>query len=42
MLELSIKRRFESNHCLNRFRRIWVTFMRRRGMDPETRELLQE
>jgi hypothetical protein len=24
MLELSIMRRFESNHCLNRFRKIWA------------------
>jgi hypothetical protein len=41
MLELSIKRRFESNHRLNMFRKIWATFMRRRGMDPEIIEPLQ-
>jgi hypothetical protein len=35
---LSVKRRFGSDHCSSTFRKIWTTFMRRNGVDPELRE----
>jgi hypothetical protein len=41
MLELSIMRRFESNHCLNRFRKIWAYGHEAQGHGPEDLELLQ-
>jgi intergrase/recombinase len=40
-LSLSVKRRFGSDHCPSIFRKIWATFMRRRGIEPEVIDLLQ-
>jgi integrase len=37
-LSLSVKRRFGSDNCPSTFRKIWTTFMRRNGVDPELRE----
>jgi hypothetical protein len=37
-LSLSVKRRSGSDHCPSTFRKIWTTFMRRSGVDPELRE----
>jgi len=40
-MSMSMKRRFGSDHCPSTFRKIWATFMRRRGIEPEVIDLLQ-
>jgi intergrase/recombinase len=40
-MSMSIKRRFGSDHCPSTFRKVWATFMRRRGIEPEVIDLLQ-
>ena len=40
-LSLSIKRRFGTDHCPSMFRKIWATYMRNHGLEPEIVDLLQ-
>ncbi len=40
-LRSSIRRRLDRDHCPGIFRKIWATFMRRKGIDPEVIDLLQ-
>ncbi len=40
-LRMGIRRRLGRDHCPGIFRKIWATFMRQRGIDPEVIDLLQ-
>ena len=40
-LRSSIRRRLGGGHCPSIFRKIWATFMRRHGLEPEAIDLLQ-
>jgi len=40
-LRSSIRRRLGGGHCPSIFRKIWATFMRRHGLEPEMIDLLQ-
>jgi intergrase/recombinase len=40
-LRLSIKRTLGTRHRLRTLRKIWATFMRQRGIEPEVIDLLQ-